>query len=80
MFIIQIHAYPRYGYCTAIRTSLHEAIALREDLAKLGYLGLTITEVCKDGSVRYHLPGIEHGDPMGLYKELLGVEYPGAVS
>lgn len=70
MFLVQVAAYPGTGVQIAIRNTLEEAIALRRDLNSLGYFGLTITEVCKDGSIRYHHPEIKQGDPLGLLKLL----------
>lgn len=70
LFLIQISAYPFTGVQTAIRNTLEEAIALRESFNRLGYFGVTVIEVCKDGSVVYHLPEVKEGDPLGLHKEL----------
>lgn len=70
LYIIEIPAYPGYGVQIAIRKTLEEAIALREDLRSVGYREISIEELTENNQLIYHHPEIKYGDPLNLYRLL----------
>lgn len=69
-FLVQTANYPGWGVRIALRDSLEEAIALREQLNSLGFWGVSVVEFTENHELIYHDPKFKSGDPLGLHQLL----------